>query len=102
MGVDVAERAVSLGRDECGLNLRRVRLVDLWEEKERFDVVTLFELLEHLQDPLDILLQARRLVREGGTILCTVRIGIARKFRAQLGQIGCRRYTCSFSRLLHY
>ncbi len=44
MGVDVAERAVSLGRDECGLNLRRVRLVDLWEEKERFDVVTLFEL----------------------------------------------------------
>ena len=71
-GIDVSMRAVSMGCEQTGLCLRNATLQDLHREGERFDVITMFEVLEHLTTPLETLKAAAVLVRDHGSIFCTV------------------------------
>jgi 2-polyprenyl-3-methyl-5-hydroxy-6-metoxy-1,4-benzoquinol methylase len=47
-----------------------------------FDVVTAIEVLEHVEDPLEVLKRLRRLLKPGGLLFCTT--GNARPFRDRL------------------
>jgi 2-polyprenyl-3-methyl-5-hydroxy-6-metoxy-1,4-benzoquinol methylase len=71
-GLDVSERAVALGARAAQFPLRAGRLEDVAARGERFDVVTGFEVLEHLADPHAFLVTARELLCEGGEVFFTV------------------------------
>lgn len=51
-----------------------------------FDVITAIEVLEHVPDPVDILIMLRRLLKPGGTLFVTT--GNARPFRDRLSSWG--------------
>lgn len=71
-GIDVSARAIAAGQAVAPFPLRACGVEELVEREEQFDVVTAFEVLEHLMEPVEFLLNAKRLLRPGGQMFCTV------------------------------
>jgi SAM-dependent methyltransferase len=71
-GIDVSALAIAAGQTVAPFPLRAGRVEELLQEQQRFDVLTAFEVLEHLSSPVDFLVSARGLLRPGGQIFCTV------------------------------
>ncbi|MEI7443653.1 MAG: class I SAM-dependent methyltransferase [Burkholderiales bacterium] len=72
VGIDVSPEAVSVGRKHARFPLHCGRLEQLPMELAEFDVVTSFEVLEHLADPVALLVQMKGRVRMGGSVFFTV------------------------------
>jgi 2-polyprenyl-3-methyl-5-hydroxy-6-metoxy-1,4-benzoquinol methylase len=71
VGLDLNPSAVEFGRGR-GLDLREVALEDAGLEPATFDAVTLFDVLEHLIDPVRTLRACIRLVKPGGIVFLYV------------------------------
>ncbi len=69
-GIELAERAVTACRD-AGLQVHAGTLADAGLPAASFDAILLHHVIEHVPDPLDALVRARRLLTPGG-ILCLV------------------------------
>lgn len=70
-GVDFNKRAVAYGQEKLGLGMRisTQSLGELFEMGRRFDVITLFEVLEHLPDAKSFLVNVSRLLKDGGVLI---------------------------------
>jgi len=69
VGLDLNEWAVDYGRGALGVEVRRGALGDDGVlTGERFDAMTMMDLIEHVPDPDEILAQAGRLIRPGGVL----------------------------------
>jgi SAM-dependent methyltransferase len=86
-GIDIDERAIARAQR----HLRNVWAIDLAdfaalnrERTDQFDVVTIFEVLEHQPDPASFLLTIRQLLAKGGWLAGTVPNG-ARLFKTGRG-----------------
>jgi 2-polyprenyl-3-methyl-5-hydroxy-6-metoxy-1,4-benzoquinol methylase len=71
-GIDVSPLAIDIGREFATFPLRVATLEEMINRDERFDVLTAFEVLEHLASPVQFLASAQQLLRFGGQIFCTV------------------------------
>ena len=71
IGLDLNPSAVEYGRGR-GLDLRNDALEDAGFEAGTFDVVCLFDVLEHLLDPVRTLRACTRLLRPGGIVFLYV------------------------------
>lgn len=71
IGIDVNESAVKAAISQ-GVFARVGRAESLPFSDNRFDVVLLSEVLEHLYDPLPALKEANRVMRDGGVVLGSV------------------------------
>lgn len=70
-GVEQSPVLAELARSELGLDVRTGYLGEL-DLEQAFDVVTFLDVLEHVPDPVETLLLARKGVREGGIVLAKV------------------------------
>jgi SAM-dependent methyltransferase len=75
-GVDISRPAVEKGAKQHGLHLVCGDLVDkatinLFEES-MFDLITLWSILEHVQDPCVAIKQVARLLKRGGLVMIRV------------------------------
>ena len=72
-GSDVSERAVQAARDRCpGGEFGVADANDLTLTPEAYDVITLLDVLEHLNEPASVLTQVREGLRVGGVTLIVV------------------------------
>lgn len=71
-GVDVSQSAITIAQKTATFSLRCLTLEQVAEKEERYDVLTAFEVLEHLQDPVSFLKLAGNVLKPGGHIFCTV------------------------------
>jgi len=71
-GIDISERAISIGRRYAKFSMRNMSIEELLARDERYDVATAFEVLEHLSNPGKFLVQMRTLLKPDGQIFCTV------------------------------
>jgi 2-polyprenyl-3-methyl-5-hydroxy-6-metoxy-1,4-benzoquinol methylase len=69
-GNEVSDAAVSKCK-ECGIEIKNGDFDSNWFESESIDVVTAFEVLEHLADPVDELKKIHRVLRKGGLFCFT-------------------------------
>lgn len=67
-GVEPAPKAAATAR-AAGLNVRQGLLQEAGYTDGQFDVITLFEVIEHLQKPLELLHECRRILGPGGILL---------------------------------
>jgi len=72
IGVDIQEEPVRWGCAELGLDLRLAEPGRLPEDLPPFDVVTLWNVLEHVADPLELLLTVRAAMAPDGLLLVDV------------------------------
>ena len=70
-GLDVAPEAVAHARDELGLDARRADFLDLPDEPESFDVICMWDTLEHLRRPVRCIEKAARWLKPGGILALT-------------------------------
>lgn len=71
-GIDLSERAIELGRPYASFPMRAATVGQVADEGERYDVVTAFEVIEHLRDPLTFVADVRRVLEPGGQVFFTV------------------------------
>jgi SAM-dependent methyltransferase len=70
--VDVNPDAVAFCRSRGLANVQQLAGPTLPFDDREFDVVTSFDVLEHIEDDLSALTELRRVVKQGGTLLCAV------------------------------
>ena len=71
-GIDVSAQAVAIARGAADFPVRQATLDEVVLNREQFDVVTAFEVVEHLAAPVSFLRQAIDVLRPGGLFFCTV------------------------------
>ncbi len=81
-GMDVSERAVAAAREQYQLPVRQGGIGSQAWEGHRFDVVTMFHVLEHLPDPRDALIYAAGLLKPEGRLI--LQVPNASSFQARL------------------
>jgi SAM-dependent methyltransferase len=64
-GIDVGERVVDAGR-EAGLDLRHGTLEQIRFDAESFDIVSGYDLIEHVSDPRAFVREVGRVLKPGG------------------------------------
>ncbi len=69
MGIDIDPALVEIGRRAHGADLRCGTLPDASLESERFDFIRLRDVIEHLPNPYDVLVEIERLLVPGGVLL---------------------------------
>jgi 2-polyprenyl-3-methyl-5-hydroxy-6-metoxy-1,4-benzoquinol methylase len=75
-GVDVSEHATSYAREALGLRARTGTLDEAGYEPASFDVLTLWDVIEHVTDPVATLRHCRALLHDRGlVVLSTPDIG---------------------------
>lgn len=67
-GVEPAPKAAATAQ-AAGLKVRQGLLHEAGYTDEQFDAITLFEVIEHLQQPQELLRECRRILRPGGILL---------------------------------
>jgi SAM-dependent methyltransferase len=67
-GIDEAEDAVAFARDRYGLDVRIGSFETLTLDRQEFDLVTMWDVLEHSRDPCRLLESAARSLRPGGLL----------------------------------
>ena len=67
-GVEPAPKAAATAQ-AAGLKVRKGLLHEAGYPDEQFDAITLFEVIEHLQQPQELLRECRRILRPGGILL---------------------------------
>jgi 2-polyprenyl-3-methyl-5-hydroxy-6-metoxy-1,4-benzoquinol methylase len=67
-GVETAEQAVQTARNQ-GFKVFQGKLEEAKFENESFDLIILFELIEHIKDPKDLLYECFRILKRGGIVV---------------------------------
>ncbi len=70
IGVDMSKTAVEYARS-CGLDVRLGKIEELNFNPGSFDVITLFQTIEHIEDPLKTLKKIYSLLRKEGILMIT-------------------------------
>lgn len=68
MGVDVSPFAVSYAREKLGLDAVAGELEDVELPDKHFDVITLWDVIEHFPDPIATLREVRRILKDDGIL----------------------------------
>jgi SAM-dependent methyltransferase len=70
-GLELSESAAAHARGTLGLTVHEIPLEDFDVSGERFDVVVLADVIEHLADPVSAVRHCQTLLRPGG-VLCVI------------------------------
>lgn len=71
-GIDISSRAIETGRKYADFPLEKAGIETIAADKQVFNVITAFEVIEHLHEPLEFLALAKRALEQGGSFFCTV------------------------------
>jgi len=71
-GIELADWEIQVARERLGLDVRKGRLRDIGFPSGSFDVVTMWDVLEHTQDPAAELVEVHRVLRGGGLLVITL------------------------------
>lgn len=71
MGIEFNEFAAGYSRKTFGLNVINRSIYD-FDSSEKYDVIMLWGVLEHLYEPLKILIKVNKLLADKGILLCEV------------------------------
>lgn len=69
VGLELSSTGVEFARTKLGVDARQGTAESLASLGETFDVVTMFDVIEHLYDPVEVLRLSRSVLRRGGLVM---------------------------------
>lgn len=70
-GLDVSTDAVRYARERLGLEVSRDEFLDLPDEAESLDLICLWDTIEHLEHPVQVIKKAAKWLKPGGHLVLT-------------------------------
>lgn len=70
-GVEISEFAANYARNNLGINVINKPLNEANFDARFFDVVTLWNVIEHLYDPIELMREIHRILKRGGMLVLT-------------------------------
>jgi len=88
VGTDLDPELIRLGKEELGVDLRCGHLLDLDLGERQFEFIRLRDVIEHLPNPLEVLLEIKRLLAPKGTLLIVTpnEMGLPTQLRLLFGK----------------
>lgn len=71
-GTQISKPAAEYARKTLGLEIHEKELPDIKFDSEKFDIVTVFHVLEHLQNPIDYINDINRILKPNGFLIIEV------------------------------
>ncbi len=71
-GTEISEFAAKYGKEKIGLNIMHGELSDMKFPDNSFDAVTMWHVLEHTTDPVAVLREIRRILKDNGTFILAI------------------------------
>jgi SAM-dependent methyltransferase len=71
-GIELVGKAAQIAREVHGLNVYQGPIESIALPENHFDVITLWDVLEHLPSPRTTLIHARRLLKPGGLLVFSI------------------------------
>jgi 2-polyprenyl-3-methyl-5-hydroxy-6-metoxy-1,4-benzoquinol methylase len=71
-GIDISANALKFAKEEFGLNAEAKSTEDIINEEKKFDIITLWHVLEHFLNPVKELISIKDLLSPGGYIFIEV------------------------------
>jgi 2-polyprenyl-3-methyl-5-hydroxy-6-metoxy-1,4-benzoquinol methylase len=71
-GTEISHYAVRHGKEELGLNVMQGELRDMKFSDSSFDAVTMWHVLEHTVNPMDVLKEIRRILKDDGVFVMAI------------------------------
>ncbi|MEK8088973.1 class I SAM-dependent methyltransferase [Thermithiobacillus plumbiphilus] len=71
-GIDISARAVEIGNAYANFALEKCTIEEMAARNVKFDVITSFEVVEHLVNPLSFLNTCKKMLKPGGKVFLTV------------------------------
>ena len=71
-GLDISPAATKYARERCGVNTFTGELADAGYPDTHFDVVTMWDVMEHVYDPTSTMIEVRRILKPAGLFLVRV------------------------------
>jgi len=71
-GIDVSNTALGFARNEFGLSVYNKRVEELVTDYRKYDIITLWHVLEHFLEPIDELQKIKELLTPNGILLIEV------------------------------
>jgi ubiquinone/menaquinone biosynthesis C-methylase UbiE len=71
-GTEISESAIKVAKQKYGLSLKKGQLDDIDFGGSRFDVLTLFHVLEHVPDPSQLIKRCYNLLNQQGVLIIAV------------------------------
>jgi ubiquinone/menaquinone biosynthesis C-methylase UbiE len=71
-GTEVSDSAIRIAREKYGLEIHQGQVEELDLPAESFDNITLFHVLEHVRDPVQLAQRCRTLLRPSGILIMAV------------------------------
>ena len=101
LGVEINARAACIAERDLGLNIFNGDLLEAGLPHGHFDVITFWDVVEHLHEPLAYVAEARKLLKDDGLlVISTPDVGSvqARLFGKYWAGLDAPRHLCVFSR----
>lgn len=103
-GIDSVPEIARIARDDFDLLVDTAPFDRCGLEGASFDVITMWDFLEHLPDPVDALMRSQRLLRPGGVLFVSVpnHRSVLHGVAAWLGKLPYRRSLEMVDKLYHF
>jgi len=103
-GIDSVPEIARIAREDFGLVVHTAPFGRCGLEKDSFDVITMWDFLEHLPDPMGALILSRELLRPGGVLFVSVpnHRSVLHGVAALLGKLPYRRTLEMVDKLYHF
>jgi len=101
MGIDVSEYASSVARDEFGMNVQARDIVNTGFPDNHFDLVVLWDIIEHLIQPMEALVEVHRILKPGGRVFISTDDAsnwLPRMLGSRWWALGAPMHLCHFSK----
>lgn len=71
-GIDVSQNALNFAMDNYNLDVSDKKLDDLLNEGRKYDMITMWHVLEHIINPVEELKKVKGILKEGGLLIVEV------------------------------
>ncbi|MBI5682436.1 MAG: class I SAM-dependent methyltransferase [Deltaproteobacteria bacterium] len=71
-GTEISSFAVKYGKDKISLNILQGELIDIGFPDKSFDAVTMWHVLEHAPNPIVVLNEVRRILKDDGIFIMAI------------------------------